>query len=325
MVQAAETGIMAMLLLIPYSETLRKEITMNKFQQYIAKTLIGTAALIVSASPAWSQVALGTAAGFSVLGGTNVTCTSGVITGNVGVAPGGAVPYTNTGCVIAGLTPPATNVAAVRARTDFLNAYATMMQKASSCVQLPGNLADQNLAPGTYCLDAVAKAGTLTLTGPSTGEWIFLVNGALTGTNFNVVMAGGGLPCNVYWAPTAAATMTTSMFKGNILAGNAIGGSVTLTGGTFAGSVYSNVAVTMTDANVIGCDTLTGAPGVPGKPGCHGKGHHKHDKDKHKCYQGVGNGSEGCDPGKSNHGDDSNSNDEDDDSRGKYGRQGGYK
>ena len=295
---------------------------MNNIQKYISKTLIATAALIVSASPAWSQVSLGSAADFSVLGGTNVTCTSGVITGDVGVAPGGAVPYTNTGCVIAGAVPPATNTAAIQARVDFLNAYSAMQMQSNACVQLPGNLADQNLAPGVYCLDAVAKAGTLTLTGPSTGEWIFLVNGALTGTNFTVVMAGGGLPCNVYWAPSAAATMTTSSFKGNILAGDAIGGSVTLTGGTFAGSVFSSVAVTMTDANVIGCDTLTGTT-----PSCTGKDHHKHDKhdkhDKHeKCNQGVGNGSEGCDPGKSNHGDDSNSNDENGGKPGYPGRKG---
>jgi len=50
-----------------------------------------------------------------------------------------------------------------------------------------------------YCTDAVAKTGVLTLDGPSTGVWIILVDGALTGTNFTVVMAGGGQPCNVYW------------------------------------------------------------------------------------------------------------------------------
>ena len=276
---------------------------MNKFQKYIAQTLLATAALIVSATPAFAQVSLGSAAGFSVLGGTNVTCTSGLITGDVGVAPGSAVPYTNTGCVIAGAVPPATNAAAVQARVDFLNAYSSLKLKSNACVQLPGNLADQNLAPGVYCLDAVAKVGTLTLTGPATGEWIFLVNGALTGTNFSVVMAGGGLPCNVYWAPSAAATMTTSAFKGNILAGDAIGGSVTLTGGTFAGSILSNVAVTMTNTNVIGCDTLAGTPSS-----CTGKGH---NKDKKKCKQGAGKGYHDCDSD-----DDSDENEEHDDKHG---------
>ena len=285
---------------------------MNKFQKYIAQTLLATAALIVSATPAFAQVSLGSAAGFSVLGGTNVTCTSGLITGDVGVAPGSAVPYTNTGCVIAGAVPPATNAAAVQARVDFLNAYSSLKLKSNACVQLPGNLADQNLAPGVYCLDAVAKVGTLTLTGPATGEWIFLVNGALTGTSFSVVMAGGGLPCNVYWAPSAAATMTTSAFKGNILAGDAIGGSVTLTGGTFAGSILSNVAVTMTNTNVIGCDTLTGTT-----PSCTGNGH---DKDKKKCKQGAGKGYYDCDSD-----DDSDENEEHDDKHGYSHHKGSWK
>ncbi len=96
----------------------------------------------------------------------------------------------------------------------------------------------------------------LTLTGPSNGVWIFLVDGALTGTSFQVVMAGGGEPCNVYWVPKVAATMTTSALKGNILAGDDVLGSITLTGGTLAGQALANVAVTMTGASVIGCPAL---------------------------------------------------------------------
>lgn len=290
---------------------------MNNFQKYLSRSVLATAALFVGISTASAQVSLASASGFAVLGGSNVTCTAGVVAGDVGVAPGSAVPFTNTGCTITGLTPPATDAAAVLARTDFLNTYASLWQMSSSCTQLPGNLADQNLAPGVYCLDAVAKAGTLTLTGPSSGVWVFLVNGALTGTNFTVVMAGGAQPCNVYWAPSAAATMTTSAFKGSILAGNAIDGSITLTGGSFAGQVLANVAVTMTGASVIGCDALSATPV------CKGKKHKKHhDKDDRKCNQGVGNGSEGCDPGHSD--DHHSSNDEgDDDTPGNPGRKGG--
>jgi len=98
--------------------------------------------------------------------------------------------------------PPATNTAAAPARTAFLSAYGTLQLRSSSCIAKPGNLAGEILLPGVYCLDAVAKAGTLTLSGPSNAEWIFLVDGALTGTNFSVVMAGGGQACNVYWVPS---------------------------------------------------------------------------------------------------------------------------
>jgi hypothetical protein len=239
---------------------------MNVLQKSFFNCFIATVALLVGAPPALAQVSLGAAAGFAVLGGTNVTCTSGsVVTEDVGVSPGSAVPFTNTGCTFAGATPPATNAAAAQARTDFLSAYAALQLQSSSCIPMLGNLSGQNLAPGVYCLDAVAKAGTLTLTGPASGVWILLVSGALTGTNFSVVMAGGGQPCNVFWAPSAATTMTTSAFKGNILAGDVTGGSITLTGGTLAGRALASVAVTMTGASVVGCGALSGSGPPSGK------------------------------------------------------------
>lgn len=236
--------------------------------------LSATDALVAGTFPAWAQTSMGGALGFSVLGGSNVTCTSGTVAGDVGVSPGSAVPFTNTGCAITGQTPPATDVAAVQARSDFLSTYAALQSMA--CTPMPGNLAGQNLAPGVYCLDAAAKAGVLTLTGSSDGSWVFLVDGALTGTSFSVVMAGGGQPGNVFWAPSGALTMTTSDFTGNILAGDAVGGSITFTGGTLAGRALANVAVTMTGASVVCCDAMVVvvpapippiAPIVPTNPG----------------------------------------------------------
>ena len=301
---------------------------MKNLQKYLSTCLIATAALFGVGAPAWAQVSLGAASGFAVLGGTNVTSTGGVILGDVGVAPGSAVPFTNTGSTISGATPPATDAAAIQARVDFLSAYAAIQLQSGSAIATPGNLSGLNLPPGVYGLDAVAKAGTLTLTGPSNGIWIFIVNGALTGTNFSVVMAGGGDPCKVFWAPSAAATMTTSAFKGNILAGNAIDGSITLTGGSLAGRVLASVAVTMTDASVIGCKALSGSScNDDCKCKCKCKKEHEDDheddKDHKKCNQGVGNGPEGCDPGNSNH--NHSSNDEDGGTPGNPGRKGGKK
>jgi hypothetical protein len=249
---------------------------MTNLQKYLSTCLLAVAALVGATTQAWAQVPLGAAAGFSVLGGTNVTATGGLVVGNIGVAPGSAVPFTNTGSTITGAVPPATDAAAVQARLDFLSAYAAIQAQASSSLSTPGNLSGLNLAPGVYSLDAVAKAGTLTLTGPATGVWIFIVTGALTGTNFSVVMAGGGLPCNVFWATDAAATLTTSAFKGTILAGNDIGGSITLTGGSLAGRALANVAVTMTDASVVGCSALSPSPSPCD---CDCDKHHENDKD----------------------------------------------
>ena len=266
---------------------------MNKnLPKYFAVCLLSMTVLLGGTSPALAHVSSTTVTPFAVLAGTNATCTAGVIVGDVGVSPGGAVPFTNTGCLISGTTPPATNAAATQARMEFLATYAAL-RLSGPCTQMLGStLAGENLAPGVYCLDAVAKTGTLTLTGPSDGVWIFLVDGALTGTNFTVVMAGGGQPCNVFWVPSAAATMTDSALKGSILAGDPINGSITLTGGSLAGQALANVAVTITGTGVIGCDAL------PGKK--------HHDKTHRKCNQGLGNGPEGCDPGNSNHNHSSN-------------------
>lgn len=269
---------------------------MKTFQKFLSTAGLAAAALLVGASPAWAQVSLGAASGFSVLGGTNVTCTAGVVVGDVGVSPGSAVPYTNTGCTITGAVPPATDAAAAVARANFLSAYATL--QAQPCTAMPGDLAGQTLAPGVYCLDAVAKAGTLTLTGPANGVWIFLVNGALTGTNFTVAMTGGGQPCNVYWVPSAAATLTDSALKGNILAGDATIGSITLTRGTLAGRALANIAVTMTGASVIGCEVLS----EPDETSCKDRHHHgrHHDKDHDKCDRDGGKHRD-CDPPRTGH------------------------
>jgi len=288
---------------------------MNNFQKSFSACLLATAALLVGASPAWAQVTLGAASGFSILAGTAVTCTAGVVAGDVGVSPGSA--FTNTGCTIAGAMPPATNAAAALARTNFLSAYASL-QPPRPCTPMTGTLAGMNLAPGVYCTDAVGKTGTLTLTGPADGVWIFLVDGALTGTNFAVAMAGGGQPCNVYWVPSAAATMTDSALKGNILAGDATYGSITLTRGTLAGRALANVEFTMTGASVIGCGALS----VPDPTSCKDRDHHghHHDKDHKKCDRDSGKHRD-CDEPRSGHLNPFSSNDKDGKSNSKGGKR----
>jgi hypothetical protein len=277
---------------------------MNSLRKYFFTGLLVTGALLAGAFPAWAaQVSLGAASNFAALGGTNVTCTAGsVVTGDVGVSPGSVVPYTNTGCTIAGAVPPATNAAAAQARLALISAYAAI--QLLPCTAVAGTLAAQSLAPGVYCIDSVAKAGTLTLTGPAAGVWVFRVNGDLTGTDFSVVMAGGGLPCNVFWAPSGAATLTDSLLKGNILAGDATVGSITVTGGTLAGRALARVAVTMTAASVIGCGALSGSgscssgDGNDGNDGDEDDNNKDDNKDNKKCDDNGSKSSNGdCKPG----------------------------
>lgn len=79
---------------------------------------------------------------------------------------------------------------------------------------------------------------------------------ALTGTNFEVVLSGGGEACDVTWWVAEGATMTNSVFLGSIYAGAAI----TVTGGSYTGDAFAQAAVTLTGATVVGCEDTTEVP-----------------------------------------------------------------
>jgi hypothetical protein len=281
--------------------------TITHYKRTARLAVIVLFAALLSAVPfhaAFAQTApnLGTAASFAALAGTAVTCTDSIVTGDVGVWPGTVITQTN--CTISG-TVHAGDGVAKQAYIDFLSAYNALALKQCDTI-LSGNLAGQVLTPGVYCVAAASTTtgGVLTLSGPSNGLWIFKIGtsgtGALTGTNFSVVMEGGGSPCNVYWWVAEGVTMTDSQFVGTILAGAAI----TITRGTFNGDAMAQAAVTMTGATVTGCEQTS-------------------QPVRSRCNQGVGNGPENCDPGNSNQGDLSRSNDELGGTPGNPGRKGG--
>lgn len=246
---------------------------------------------------------------FAVLANAEVTCTDGDITGDVGTylkKPDGS--FTQTNCEVDGSIHLGDGLAE-QAYKDFLAEYAALAEVECD-VFLTGTLDGETLAPGTYCFEAAATlAGTLTLKGPADGTWIFKIGtsgtGALTGTDFSVVMAGGGEACNVTWWVAEAVTMTDSNFLGNILAGAAIG----MTRGTFHGNAWAG-------ASGVGDVTITGTA----TSGCEGSNGNGDGTNKEKCNQGVGNGGETCDPGNSNH--ERPSNDENGGTPGDPGRKG---
>lgn len=278
-------------------------------QSLFAGVLSASALLCASvdAAPANSHGSLNfdEASSFAVLstapdGGGAVTCTDSTVVGDVG-SSGPPASVVQTRCTISGAIVAPVSAAVI---ADFDSGYDAF--GALTCDRvLTGTLAGVTLAPGVYCFDAAAVlTGTLTLAGPANGLWVFKIGtsgtGALTGTDFTVLMAGGAEACNVYWWVAEAATLTTSAFKGTILAGAAI----TVTGGDFEGRALAKAAVTLTDAGVSGCGGS--APPV-----------------RERCNQGVGNGTEGCDPGNSNQGDPLRSNDELGGLPGSPGRKGG--
>jgi hypothetical protein len=192
------------------------------------------------------------ASNFTVLANAAVTCTDGNITGDVGTflaTPSGSV--TQTTCPMTG-TPHVGDSVATQAFNDFLGTYATLAPKLGDvCTTLTGTLAGVTLAPGIYCFDAAATVtGVLTLDGPADGIWILKIGtsgtGALTGSSFSVVMAGGGQPGNVTWWVAQGATMTDSHFIGRLLGG----ADITLTRGTFDGNVSAKADVTITGTAV---------------------------------------------------------------------------
>lgn len=187
-------------------------------------------------------------AAFSILGNSAVTCTDGTIAGDAGTfkaTPTGSI--TRNRCPMTGTAHVGDNAARDAYNQQLRNFTALAPKAGDICTTLTGTLAGMTLAPGAYCFTVGATVtGLLTLKGPANGTWVFKIGtsgiGALTGTNFSVVMAGGGQARNVSWRVANGFTMTTSTFQGNILAG----AGVTLTGGTFTGNAWSMADVTIT-------------------------------------------------------------------------------
>jgi hypothetical protein len=301
-----------------------------------AITLMAAALFVMTpfhAALAVTAPVLGTADSFAVLGNTAVTLTNAAIVGDVG----SPTAVTVTSSTVMGTVYPVGDPIVIAAYTDFLAAYAAMAPGASP-EQYPCPVTDNldtaygitavSFEPGIYCNSAaVTFTGTpVTLTNLNNDPnpvWIFKIGtggtGALTGINLTVAMADGTQPCNVYWWTAEAVTMTDSNLKGTVLAGAA----TTTTRGSLIGRFLAQAAVTMSGTDVFGCDSL---PPPNGSNICHRRHSHDdnkgHNKDHDRCNQGVGNGAEGCDPGKSNHGDDSHSNDEEGGTHSHPGRKG---
>jgi hypothetical protein len=286
---------------------------MNFRQKYLSVCIAALLSGAGSALAATSAPSLGVASDFAVLsaapGGLGaVTCTDSTIAGNVG-SSGMPASVVQTSCAIAGAIVAPVSAGVL---TAFNGAYDALADQSCDSF-LTGTLADVTLTPGTYCFAAAATlTGTLTLAGSSTDTWLFKVGtsgtGALTGTNFSVVMANGASACNVTWWVAEAATMTTSSFLGTILAGAAITGTGVAPTSPFEGRALAKAGVTLTNVAFVGC---TGGS-IGGTT-------------KSKCNQGVGNGPEGCDPGNSNQGNPFRSNDELGGVPGNPGRKGGNK
>jgi len=226
-------------------------------------------AALLSAAPfnaAFAQTApaLGSAGSFAALGGTAVSLTDSAVIGNVG----SPVAVTLVRSTVVGTVYPVGDPIVVAAYNDFLNVYNAVgdmgLYPCTGSLNTVYTGVTLTLTPGVYCSDAAVTFTSTTLTLDAQNDpnavWIFKIGtlgtGALTGTSFSVVMANGGQPCNVYWWAAQAATMTTSSFKGDILAG----AGATFTGGSVIGRALAQAGLTMTGTDVFGCSSLVPPP-----------------------------------------------------------------
>jgi type VI secretion system secreted protein VgrG len=222
---------------------------MNKIKLVsLATILVVTLSLVrVTTNVTASRLAasapnLGDAAGFSVLGATEVT-NSGATTANgaVGVSPGTAIDggITATGGI------HSNDPSAIAAKADALAAYGSLGSQGPGST-IGSDLSGQILVPGVYTVPGVSLlSGTLTLNGP--GVYIFLTSGFQAGGL--LTLTNGARACDVFWHDTSSVNITGSL-KGTVIAQTsitfgtgasldgralALTGNVTLLANTFSG------------------------------------------------------------------------------------------
>jgi hypothetical protein len=202
---------------------------------------------------------MGTAGNFRILAESAVTSVpTSTITGDVGLSPISGAAYTLACTEVVGggiiytadAAGPACKVQSSSMLTiaiaDKGTAYTDANSRAPDFTERgAGSIGGLNLAPGTYKWGTgVLIASDLTLTGGPNDVWIFQIAQGLTlSPGVKIILAGGALPQNIYWATFAAASLdTTSQFKGTILSQTSI---AMKTGATINGRLLAGTAVTL--------------------------------------------------------------------------------
>jgi hypothetical protein len=130
-------------------------------------------------------------------------------------------------------------------------AYTDANSRAPDYTELgAGNIGGMTLAPGTYKWGTGILIPTdVTLKGGPNDVWIFQIAQGLTvSSGVQIILAGGALSKNVYWATFAAADIgTTSKFNGTILSQTSI---TTKTGATINGRLLAGTAVNLSQNTV---------------------------------------------------------------------------
>ena len=205
-----------------------------------------------------APVDLGAAGTYVILAESAITnVPTSAVTGNVGLSPATGAGIGLTCVEVTGVINdvdstgplPCTVVNAV-GLTAAIGAkgiaYTAANSRAPDYTELgAGNIGGLNLGPATYKWGTGVLIPTnVTLTGGASDVWIFQIAQGLTvSPGVQIILAGGALPQNIYWATFGAANLdTTTQFKGVILSQTSV---AMKTGASIDGRLYAGTAVTL--------------------------------------------------------------------------------
>ncbi|MEX1139756.1 MAG: ice-binding family protein [Bacteroidota bacterium] len=200
-----------------------------------------------------TAVNLQSTSGFVILAGSLISnVPTSAVTGDVGLSPAARSNITGFGLTeVTGTIYAADDTSPVpemltAAKGDLTTAYNDAAGRtATDMVLLAGNLGGLTLTPGLYKSTGSLEisSGDLTFDAKGNANAVFIIQIAstlTTGPSRQIILSGGAKSANIFWQVGTSATLgTASVFRGNIMADQAI--SIN-TGAAIEGRLFARIA-----------------------------------------------------------------------------------